>query len=172
MRRLVVLLVVMAAVVLGRSPTVAGACSCLDPGIDALVAQSDVVLLGTIVDQEPVDDPPSVNDAVRNTIEVERVYAGEADAEAVVLGGVSSSGSCEFGFEEGRYLVFGTVDVAGIHTDLCAGTRPLPAGEAVPADLGEGRSPTPLPPDVGPERADTVAAGGSSRSGSLQPVRR
>jgi len=139
-RRSLLFVLVLGVAVLVRPPEVAGACTCTDPGVDALAEQADVVLVGTVVDQEE-GDADSVADAVRNTVEVERVYVGEAEPEVVVFGGVASSGSCEYGFEEGRYLIFGQVDGAGIHTDVCAGTRSLAADAEVPPQLGAGAVP-------------------------------
>ncbi len=148
MNRAVVLVLVIGALVLGRSSP-AGACSCLDPGPAALAEQADVVLVGTVVEQED-SGLDEIDDAVRNTVEVERVYVGEADPEVGVLGGETSGGSCEYGFEEGRYLIFGFRDEAGIHTDWCSGTRPLVGGEEVPAELGAGVVPE-WPPTGGPD---------------------
>ena len=135
MRRLLALVVVAAAVALGPSPTVVGACSCAAWGIPEQLAYADVV-----VAQEPSGET-EVHDAVRNTVAVERVYDGEAPAEVVVFGGEVSSGACEYGFEEGRYLIFALEERDGLHTDLCTGTRPLPDDEEVPAGLGRGTEP-------------------------------
>jgi hypothetical protein len=163
-RRLVVLLVVALAVVLGRWPAPAGACSCLEQTVDQQAAVADVVLAGEVVDQEPSGETESF-DAVRNRLAVERVYVGEAEAEVDVLAGETASGGCEYAFGEGRYLVFGTVDENGIHTSYCSGTRLLAADEAVPAALGAGAPPTALPPaeddafDLAPWPLRLVAAG-------------
>lgn len=149
MRRPILLLLVVAAVVLGRAPAPAGACTCVERTVDEQAVAADVVLVGEVVDQER-SGRPEVFDAVRNRIAVERVYVGEARAEVDVLGGVTSGGSCEFGFGPGRYLVFARQDDDGLHTDWCSGNVPLGATGAAPAALGPGGPPLPLPPEPPP----------------------
>ncbi|QYG93816.1 hypothetical protein HC251_16210 [Iamia sp. SCSIO 61187] len=167
MRRLLALVVIVAAVSVGPAPTVAGACSCAAWGVAEQVAYADVVLVGVVVDQEPSGET-EVHDAVRNTVAVERLYDGEAPAEVVVFGGEVSSGACEYAFEEGRYLVFALEDDDGLHTDLCTGTRPLTADEAVPAELGRGSAPLAegpepeAPPAPAPGTAATPGPGGAA----------
>jgi len=143
-RRILVLAVVTAAVVLGRSPAPAGACTCVEQTVDQQAADADVVLVGEVVDQAPSGET-EIHDAVRNRIEVERVYVGEADAEVDVLAGAVASGACEYGFSPGRYLVFARQDDDGLHTDWCAGNVALGETAAAPVALGSGEPPVPLP---------------------------
>jgi hypothetical protein len=152
-RRPVLLFVVVATVVLGRSPDPAGACTCVEQSVDEQADAADVVVVGEVVDQEP-SGRSDVLDAVRNRIAVERVYVGEAEAEVDVLAGVSASGSCEYGFSPGRYLVFAREEDDGLHTDWCSGNVALGAGGAAPAALGTGEPPRQLPPEPAAEEDD------------------
>lgn len=159
MPRPILLLVVVTAVVLGRSPDPAGACTCFEQTVDEQVAAADVVFVGEVVDQEP-SGRSEVFDAVRNRLAVERVYAGEVEAEVDVLAGVSAGGSCEYGFAPGRYLVFARQEDDGLHTDWCSGNVVLGAGGTAPAALGSGEPPLPLPPEppVSPPEGDDGSA--------------
>lgn len=139
--RVAAFVVVAAAIAMGPSTVPAGACSCAENTVEERVAAVDVVVVGEVVRSEAVDEPDSVLNAVRNTVAVERVYAGEAAAEIVVFGGESSSGACEYAFEEGRYLIYGSETDGGLETNLCTGTTSLEADEAVPPELGTGVAP-------------------------------
>lgn len=149
MRRLAVLVLLAAALVLGRSPSLAGACSCVesDPGEE--LRRSEVVFTGTVVTSEPRSAPgsPGFDNTVDHTVEVERVYKGDLAAEITVIG-VQDTSSCGYAFEPGRYLVYGEEDEEGhVTTSLCSATTALDPGDPVPTVLGDGHPPTPTSGD-------------------------
>ncbi|HYI63133.1 MAG TPA: hypothetical protein VEW93_15180 [Acidimicrobiales bacterium] len=148
MRRLIVLVVLAAALVLGRPPSLAGACSCAESTPAEEVARAEVVFTGTVVASRPVPaDDPSGAGNLDHTVEVDRVYKGDVAAEVIVMG-VEDTSSCGYAFAPGRYLVYGSQeDGERINTSLCSATTALPTGSPVPAELGEGRAPTPPPHD-------------------------
>lgn len=163
MRRLLALLLLASAFVLGRSPDIAGACSCAEvPDPSGLAEWVDVVFTGTVTDARPEFPEDDLDDAIDRTIytfTVDRVYEGEV-AETVELISETESSACGASFGEGRHLVY--AEAAGrsgqLSTGLCGGSRPLDdGGPGVPAELGDGVAPAAAPPAVDEDRGRPVA---------------
>ncbi len=152
MRRFLALLLLASVFALGRSPDIAGACSCVEaPDPSDQAEWADVVFSGTLTDARPEFPEDDLDDAIDRTIytfTVDRVYEGEA-AETVEVITASDSAACGASFEEGRHLVY--AEAAGrsgeLSTGLCNGNQILDdEGSGIPASLGDGVAPAAAPP--------------------------
>lgn len=146
----------------------AGACLCGDSGVGVQLARADAAFVGTVVEVDPGSAEADQYEHTVLTYDVHRVFAGEVP-ERVEL--VLTGTDCNSNPHEGeRGLVFASFDLAELVADAepwgtvpppaqprglepgqladtdCGGTRPLAAQEALPAGLGDGAPPTPLPP--------------------------
>jgi hypothetical protein len=129
----------------------AGACLCGEVTSAEAVEGADVAFVGTVVEQDPGDwrdHPPGLP---VTTYAVDRVFAGEVPERVEVMQtGTDCNERARVGL---RALVFASYEMEHPRRDLeedqvadrdCGGSRPL-AWDRVPADLGRGSPPTPLP---------------------------
>jgi hypothetical protein len=104
------------------APAAAHACSCIQPPPPAeALEQADAVFVGTVAAIDPADGPAGFPKlAVR--FDLETVFKGDLDGEAVVET-PESSAACGYTFEEGEtYLVyaFEVGEGEGWSTSLCS----------------------------------------------------
>ena len=144
----VVLLLAVAAAGVVLPGTAAQACSCVMAGAAQQLEWADAVFTGEIVDKgaigsEPVDD--LVGSSRTFTFNVDQVFKGKVDGTATVRT-ASNSAACGIDLpSSGDALVFASKsqgDDETLTTGLCSGTRTIKSGEAIPAALGAGESPS------------------------------
>lgn len=162
-RRLVLLVTLAGALVVGGAPRPAAACSCATVSAAEHAADAEVVFSGRLVQSlapSTRDDGTfSTADRVRHDFAVDRVYKGETAAEITVTS-ARAEASCGVQFQPGRHLVFASRDGDELSTNLCSGTRPIAVDED-PAGLGVGRAPP----------APTTSTTGPSDDQPRKPVR-
>ena len=166
MRRLLVLLLVVAGVVVVQAPALA--CSCADWSQRQQFESADVVFSGTATAGEPVGDPPPPGEPapsrpMRWTFSVDDEQKGDVGESANVMTS-GDSASCGYDFQTGRrYQVFADRQDGRLWTGLCSGTHELGAGDE-PYEPQQQQSPS---PSGSPSPTDT---GSSSPSPSVEPT--
>ncbi|NHC15448.1 hypothetical protein [Motilibacter deserti] len=130
------------------------ACSCASQSDSEALARADAVFVGEVVRERRPDRSKASNDGVTYTVGVQDVLKGTATREQDVVSVVSGA-SCGLENVAGRMLWFVSAPTAqawlvraeqGQYVGfLCSGTRPLPAGDALPAALAELEARPPLP---------------------------
>jgi hypothetical protein len=115
------------------------ACSCAMSTPEEAAIGSDAVFTGTVVGTSPIAVPPAgglpgTGDTIY-TFAVDGVAKGDLGPEVSVLAGGDGT-SCGIGFAaDVRYLVFASIDGAGLTTHLCSGSTELPVGQAAPLPM-------------------------------------
>ena len=100
------------------------ACSCVGGDTRDFVGWADLVVAGTVADQD--GDGPFGDGTATYTVEVDTVYEGSATATTEVVSAGSGSACGLEGIEMGtRYVVFASREGDGeLSTNLCGGTAP------------------------------------------------
>lgn len=137
------------------------ACSCAGADTAGYVDRADVVLVGVVTDRQgpPLRPVMSSGDPATYTVEVDRVFKGEARPTTYVLS-ADSGASCGLeGIEEGgRYVVFADRSGDELWASLCGGTAA--ADPALVAEVEAVTGPALDPdPDAEPTVRPTVGAG-------------
>jgi hypothetical protein len=156
---LVVLVTAVGLVVLG--PSTAYACSCATGSPRDYTEWADVVVEGTVVEKAGPDRPRSSIDTVVYTLEVSRVFKGEA-GERLEFGSVLSGASC--GLEgvnvkhEGVFFLYrpsgSDIDPdTELAANLCGGSLSVTPAQ-VERVTGEGQAPTAEVVALGPVAAE------------------
>lgn len=130
------------------------ACSCVDTPVDQLIADGEVVFIGTVLENPVAADDGEAAFRVRTT----SVYAGRVP-ETVQLTTAGDTAGCGIDVSEGdRWTFVTTPDFAVSSCDGSAPTETVSATE-VEAVLGPGGPPDPggvAPPDAGEDDDETA----------------
>jgi hypothetical protein len=169
---MIVTSVVAAGLALAVHAPPASACSCAVAEGPELLGFADVAFVGTLAEMDGPADPASSMDAIAYAFDVDTVYKGTADAQALVYS-ANNSASCGLeGLTVGaRYVVFATriateedasflpgSQVGGLTSGLCSGTAEIGA-EGPPAFLGGGRPPAGEPAESPAGEASSPSSG-------------
>ena len=170
-----VLLSTVGAVVLSwGSTSCASACSCVLSTPTEQAGWAELVGAGTIVQIDAPANPDSSTGATVYTVDLDRLWKGEAPAR-IEVESPSSSASCGLsGFSEGQQIVLfaGHDDIMGTATDtwqanVCGG--PAPLDDAVTAELTTALGVPSTPEPEAPRPGDGDQAGGIA-GGMLTPL--
>ncbi len=156
----------------GNAPC-ASACSCIVSTTQEKADRAELVGQGTVVGVERPADVVSSEDGTVYTIELDRIWKGDATTRIEVQSPTSSASCGLEGLTEGMEIVLfaGHGDsygeqTAGWHANVCGGTGPV--DEQVTADLDEALG-APRTPAEGPESPQAERPDGAS-GGALAPL--
>lgn len=112
------------------------ACSCVHAEPAERLAGSDVVFIGSVIEEREPEEPSAFAEAIYLfDVERSRQPIGSPYGVAVWFGG---DANCGFDMTVGeRWLVFATVEDGVPRTNLCQGTTPFPPADALMRRLVE-----------------------------------